>query len=166
MGQAVDSHLCKILYNFGQQCTLDRGKLRPEMENVYQNLKKAFKVENTSPTPYELQQRFDSMDKKPERTPYKGFVVSDAANLIDLSNPLEMPQSTQDNASPMVVQQSGLLSQHQQGIPATVLGINQSADFHTRNDMNSISGLYMPAVVNESGANFTHSSVVESSFLP
>ena len=50
--QAVDSHLCKILYNFGKQCTLDRGKKRPEMEEVYQNLKKALKVEDTSPTPY------------------------------------------------------------------------------------------------------------------
>ena len=163
--QAVDSHLCKILYNFGQQCTLDRAKKRPEMEDVYQNLKKSLKVENTSPTPYELQQRFDSMDKKPERTPYQGFVVSDAANLIDLS--IEKNASAQEDNIPMVVHQSDRFAQ--QGIPATVLGFNQSAQLQTRdpsNDMNITSGLYMPAVINESARSPVQSSFVESSFLP
>ena len=32
--QAVNSHLCNILYNYGKQCTLDRGKERQEMEKL------------------------------------------------------------------------------------------------------------------------------------
>jgi interleukin-1 receptor-associated kinase 1 len=137
--QADDSHLCKILYNFGKQCTLDRGKKRPEMEDVYQNLKKALKSENKSPTPYELQQRFDSMDKKPARTPYQGFIVSDGANLIDLSNPIA---SSQDNI-PMVVPNKSGLSQH--GIPMTVYGENKSTELLST-EMNSF---YLPAVLPE-----------------
>eukprot|EP00090_Calanus_glacialis_P005730 TRINITY_DN14434_c0_g1_i2.p1 TRINITY_DN14434_c0_g1~~TRINITY_DN14434_c0_g1_i2.p1 ORF type:complete len:221 (-),score=79.24 TRINITY_DN14434_c0_g1_i2:81-710(-) len=142
------------------------------MEEVYQNLKEALKVENTSPTPYELQKRFDSMDKKPERTPYHGFVVSDAANLIDLSNSTENKQPGPAENIPIVVhKQSDLVSQ--QGIPLTVMEGNQSTELHGRNLTNNIpniSNLIMPAGVNESQGFVTGSSVassfVESSFIP
>ena len=75
-----DSHLCKILYNVGKQCTADRAKNRPEMEDVYQSLKRAMRTVSTSPSPYEIQQRFDSLNKEPE----VGRVSDD---LIDLSTP-------------------------------------------------------------------------------
>ena len=148
--QAVDSHLCKILYNFGKQCTVDRGKKRPEMEDVYQNLKRALKSESTSPTPYELQQRFDSMDKKPTITPYQGFIASNGANLIDLSNPIA---NSKDVNIPMVVQD--------QMIPMTVWGEDNS---------NQTSSLLLPAVVHDSQDNVTGTSLTsfcpDSSFIP
>ena len=55
----VDSHLCKILYNIGKECTADRAKSRPKMEDVYKMFKKSLRTESTAPSPYEIQQRFD-----------------------------------------------------------------------------------------------------------
>jgi len=170
--QAVDSHLCKILYNFGKQCTVDKGKKRPEMEDVYQNLKKALKVENTSPTPYELQQRFDSLEKQPARTPYQGFVVSDAANLIDLSTPTQTIQPGPEENIPMVVHHQSLLLS-QQAIPLTVVeNVSGLQATNTGSTITSTSGLNMPDIVNESiklgaGMRFSDPSASsDSSFLP
>ena len=83
----VDSHLCKILYNIGKQCTAERAKSRPKMEEVYKTFKSALRAEATSPSPYEIQQRFDSINKAgPKMTKCDGFVVNDNVNLIDLSS--------------------------------------------------------------------------------
>ena len=106
--QHVNSHLCKILYNFGKQCTQDRARHRPEMEEVYQNLKKAGQRRDTSaPSPYEIQQRFDSMNKAgtgpgpaaAKVTQWDGFVVNDNVNLIDLSSPSSVSAATLTSSS-------------------------------------------------------------------
>ena len=43
--QAEDNHLCKILYNYGKQCTLDRAQKRPDMDEVLIKLKKGFRTQ-------------------------------------------------------------------------------------------------------------------------
>ena len=107
--QARDSHLCKILYNVGKQCTVDRAKLRPEMEDVYQNLKKAARKESSSPSPYELQQRFDSLNKDIILSRGEEVRVSD--DLIDLSTPTNTsPFRSEEMTSSMI---PATISRHQ-----------------------------------------------------
>jgi len=101
-----DSHLCKILYNVGKQCTADRAKHRPEMEDVYQSLKRAMRTVSTSPSPYEIQQRFDSLNKEAE-----GEVGRVSDDLIDLSTPTNSsPYVSEEAASVMI---PATISRHQ-----------------------------------------------------
>merc|ERR1719369_2299047 len=58
----ANSQLSKILYKEGQKCTQEKAKNRPKMKEVYEEL---LRCESHSPTPYELQQQFDSADKNP-----------------------------------------------------------------------------------------------------
>jgi len=148
--QVRDSHLCKILYNVGKQCTADRARLRPEMEDVYQNLKKAARKESSSPSPYEIQQRFDSINKdiplgRPE------LRVSD--NLIDLSTPTNAsPYNSQEISSVMI---PATISRHQTDslLPAVIssavpTGYNMdSADIPlvVNTDMSSSSTMSLPS---------------------
>ena len=98
--------------------------------------------------------------------------MSDAANLIDLSNSIENKQPGPGENIPIVVfKQSDLVSQ--QGIHLTVMEGNQSTELEGRNltdNLPNISNLIMPAGVNESQGfvtgNSMASSVVESSFIP
>ena len=60
------------------------------MEDVYQNLKKAWvQPQSSSPNPYELQLQYDSINKERSMIKCDGFIVNDKVNLIDLSNSLE-----------------------------------------------------------------------------
>ena len=103
-GQAERSHLCKILYIVGKECTADRAKRRPEMEEVFQNLQKAGKQsEQSAPTPYELQQRFDSLERGPAGVAGLGpggagrvvALPGGMPDLIDLSSPAASGQTGQ-----------------------------------------------------------------------
>ena len=90
-----DSNVAKILYKIGKQCTQDRAKNRPQMEEVFQDLKRSkYQVGNSSPSPYEIQQRFDSQNRGGNVIKCDGFVVNDNVNLIDLSSPENLSQAS------------------------------------------------------------------------
>merc|ERR1712172_80445 len=57
-----NSQLSKILYKEGMKCTQEKARNRPKMKEVYEEL---LRCESHSPTPYELQQQYDSAEKNP-----------------------------------------------------------------------------------------------------
>lgn len=59
-----DIQISAILYKFGKWCARDRKKERPEMEEVYLKLKSSLRKESMgSPSPLELQLRYDSLEQ-------------------------------------------------------------------------------------------------------
>merc|ERR1712107_394274 len=52
-------------YKEGMKCTQEKARNRPKMKEVYEEL---LRCEIHSPTPYELQQQFDSAEKNPPGT--------------------------------------------------------------------------------------------------
>ena len=134
----VDSHLCKILYKIGKECTADRAKSRPKMEDVYKMFKKSLRTESTAPSPYEIQQRFDSLNKAgPKMTKFDGFVVSDNVNLIDLSSP--------ENQSEASITSSQSQSQGSFMIPSTITQEQSQAVSHDSSQLSN----FLPAVISE-----------------
>jgi len=80
-----NSQLSKILYKEGMKCTQEKARNRPKMKEVYEEL---LRCESHSPTPYELQQQFDSAEKNPflaQRPTIPGQVLRQEA-------PIEQPQ--------------------------------------------------------------------------
>jgi len=61
-GSYKGCQLSKILYAEGMKCTQYKAKQRPKMTQVYEEL---VQYESHSPTPYELQQQFDSGGNNP-----------------------------------------------------------------------------------------------------
>ena len=135
----VDSYLCKILYNIGKQCTADKAKSRPKMEDVYKNFKKALRAEATSPSPYEIQQRFDSINREgPKLTKCDGFVVNDNVNLIDLSStPIQSDATINDSKS------EGSFM-----IPSTISQAQSQPVEPSDSDSSQLSN-FLPAVISE-----------------
>ena len=131
---AVDSQLCKILYNVGSQCTQDRAKMRPLMEEVYQNLKKALRHENTSPSPYELQQRFDSINRNNTADHHETV----QSNLIDLSTPTNQSPAASSVLIPSTITTQQQLSNY---IPSVISDAVPSADIPVVVNMDSDSTL-------------------------